>query len=84
MYIKPFTGKTYGMRVYNKVLSPQEILKATMEFYFIDTIYDNKSGKTYFYVIHLLKNGNRVVVNNSFETYEEARLLMEELNEDLL
>ena len=55
-----------------------------MEFYFIDTIYDNKSRKTYFYVIHLLPNGNRVVVNNSFETYEEAERLMNELNEDLL
>ena len=53
------------------------------DYYFIDTIYDDKFNETYYYVVHQHSNGNRDVVSRYFRNYSSAQELMEELNDDL-
>jgi hypothetical protein len=54
-----------------------------MDYYFIDTVYDEKKNEIYYYVVHQKTNGNMVVVSRWFRTFESAEKLMQELNDDL-
>lgn len=54
-----------------------------LEYYFIDTIRNDHTMKTFYYVIHQYPDGHRNAVSQPFTNYEDAQTLMEELNEDL-
>lgn len=55
-----------------------------LEYYFIDTIRNDHTGVTYYYVIHQYPDGHRQAVRTAFTTFRDAETLMVELNENLL
>jgi len=54
------------------------------EYYYIDTIKDDTTASTLYYVCHQKRDGNVVVVGQAFYNYWQAEALRDELNDDLV